>query len=91
MMCLPRTAGCQLIVPLRQKAREETGQQPAATWPSIQPTNVLPLAPLSWAERLERVYLTGITQCLACVGYLRVTADVTDPAVIEKILIHVGG
>ena len=47
------------------------------------------VAPLSWAQRLKRVFLIDITVCPNCGGTLRVIADVTDPAVIERILAHV--
>lgn len=46
-------------------------------------------APLTWAERLKRVFGMEITVCPHCGGRLRVIADVTDPAVIERILDHV--
>ena len=48
-----------------------------------------PKAPLTWAERLRRVFGIDITVCPHCGGRLRVTADVTDPEVIERILEHV--
>ena len=53
----------------------------------------LPIAPLTWAQRadvpLKRVFEFDITLCPRCGGRLRVIADVTDPAVIRKILDHV--
>jgi hypothetical protein len=48
-----------------------------------------PLAPLSWAERLRRVFDIDITNCPRCGGRLRVIADITDPDAIRKILNHV--
>jgi len=52
-------------------------------------TAQVPKAPLTWAERLKRVFGIEITVCPHCGGRLRVIADVTDPALIERILGHV--
>ena len=46
-------------------------------------------APLTWAQRLKRVFGIDITLCPKCGGTLRVIADVTDPVTIQKILDHV--
>lgn len=61
-------------------------QQPAAT-----PTDSAdpPTAPLTWAQRLKRVFELDITLCPLCGGQLRVIADITDPDLIRKILDHV--
>jgi|TARA_Y100000310_G_scaffold286900_1_gene311438 hypothetical protein len=48
-----------------------------------------PIAPLSWAERLKRVFGIDVTLCPFCGGKLRIIADVTDPDVIRRILDHV--
>ncbi len=48
-----------------------------------------PLAPLSWAERLKRVFKIDIELCPKCGSKLRVIAAVTEPDVIRKILDHV--
>ena len=48
-----------------------------------------PLAPLSWAERLKRVFKLDIELCPKCGGQLRVIAAITEPDVINKILDHV--
>ena len=47
-----------------------------------------PTAPLSWAERLKRVFEIDITICSFCGGNLRVIADIIQPDVINKILDH---
>ena len=47
------------------------------------------VAPLTWAQRLKRVFLIDITLCPHCGGTLRVIADVTDPTLIDRILAHV--
>jgi hypothetical protein len=46
-------------------------------------------APLTWAQRLKRVFEIDITLCPRCGGQLRVIADVTDPELIRRILDHV--
>lgn len=48
------------------------------------------IAPLTWAQRLKRVFKIDITLCPRCGGTLRVIADITDPVIIQKILDHVG-
>ncbi len=48
-----------------------------------------PLAPLSWAERLKRVFKIDIELCPKCGGRLRVIAAITEPNAIQKILDHV--
>jgi hypothetical protein len=47
------------------------------------------VAPLSWAQRLKRVFNIEITLCPRCGGTLRVVSDITDPDVIQKILDHI--
>jgi hypothetical protein len=49
----------------------------------------LPIAPMTWAERLRRVFQIDITTCPECGSRLRWIADVTDPSVIRKILHHI--
>ena len=48
-----------------------------------------PIAPLTWAQRLKRVFDIDITICPKCGGRLRIIADITDPVVINKILNHI--
>ncbi|MDA0791416.1 MAG: hypothetical protein O2780_18420 [Proteobacteria bacterium] len=43
-------------------------------------------SPLTWAQRLKRVFDLDMRLCPNCGGRLRVIADVTDPVVIDKIL-----
>ena len=47
------------------------------------------IAPLSWAQRLKRVFNIDITLCPLCGGTMRVIADITDPDIIQKILDHI--
>ena len=47
------------------------------------------VAPLTWAQRLMRVFNIDITLCPLCGGTMRVIADITDPDIIQKILDHI--
>jgi hypothetical protein len=67
--------------------------------------NDLPAAPLTWAERFQRIFAIDITTCPLCGGQLRVNrrliakqsamqfatriADTNDPDLIRQILDHV--
>lgn len=51
--------------------------------------NDKPLAPMSWAQRLKRVFAIDIESCPECGGKLRVIACIEEPALIRKILDHV--
>ena len=46
-------------------------------------------APLTWAERLRRVFNIDIATCPLCGGTMRIIADITDPDIIQKILDHI--
>jgi hypothetical protein len=46
-------------------------------------------APLTWMQRLRRVFAIDLSLCPHCGGSLRVIADVTRPDVIDSILEHV--
>ena len=45
---------------------------------------------MSWAQRLKRVFAIDIETCRQCGGHLRVIASIEAPAVIERILEHLG-
>jgi hypothetical protein len=47
------------------------------------------VAPLTWAQRLKRVFNLDITLCPSCGGTMRVITDITDPDIIQKILDHI--
>ena len=68
--------------PTRNKSKKPTIQTSTETAVD----QALPSAPLSWAERLKRVFDIDISVCPLCVGTLRVIADVTDPDAIQTIL-----
>ncbi len=70
--------------PSRNKSKKPTIQ--TATESGVD--QALPSAPLSWAERLKRVFDIDISVCPLCGGTLRVIADVTDPDAIQTILAH---
>ena len=48
-----------------------------------------PLVPMSWMQRLKRVFAIDIETCPECGGKLRVIACIEDPPLIAKILGHV--
>ena len=48
-----------------------------------------PLAPMSWAQRLKRVFAIDIETCPHCGGTLRVIGCIEDPPLIAKILGHI--
>jgi hypothetical protein len=45
---------------------------------------------LTWAQRLKRVFAIDIEVCRRCGGKLRVIVSIEDPAVIARILDHLG-
>jgi hypothetical protein len=45
--------------------------------------------PMTWMERLRRVFAIDLSICPDCGGRLRVIADVTRPDAIREILQHV--
>ena len=45
---------------------------------------------MSWAQLLKRVFAIDITTCPQCSGPLTLLAAIEDPAVIVKILTHLG-
>jgi len=45
---------------------------------------------MSWAQRLKRVFAIDIETCRQCGGRLRVIASIEAPAVIDRILEHLG-
>ena len=45
---------------------------------------------LAWADLLRRVFAEDVLVCSKCGGEMRLVAVIEDPAVIEKILRHVG-
>ena len=44
---------------------------------------------LNWAQRLKRAFEFDVTVCPLCGGTLRGIADITYPAIIDKIISHI--
>jgi hypothetical protein len=51
--------------------------------------NDKPTAPMSWMQRLKRVFAIDIETCPDCGGKLRVIACIEDPPLIRHILAHI--
>ena len=49
-----------------------------------------PEARMSWARLLKRVFDIDIERCPQCGGNLKIVAAIEEPAVIERILTHLG-
>ncbi len=64
----------QRIVPQRSRGRVDDDK---------------PRAPMSWAQRLKRVFAIDIETCPDCGGRLRVIACIEEPSLIAKIQGHV--
>ncbi len=47
-----------------------------------------PTAPMSWMQRLRRVFAIDLSRCPRCGGTVRIIAAITDPALIARILQH---
>jgi hypothetical protein len=62
------------IVPHRPRGKVDNGK---------------PTAPMSWMQRLKRVFAIDIETCPHCGGKLRVIACIEDPALIRHILMHI--
>ena len=45
---------------------------------------------MTWAQRLKRVFAIEIESYRRCGGKLEVIASIDDPALIERILAHLG-
>ena len=45
---------------------------------------------LTWMQRLKRVFDIDLSRCAQCGGAMQVIAEITDPAVIDRILAHLG-
>ena len=76
----PRSKARAALVPLRPKV--SAPGQPA---PTAGTGHRIP-----WADLLRRVYAVDVLRCPRCDGRRTVLAFITEPAVVEKILIHLG-
>jgi len=50
----------------------------------------MPSMAITWAQRLKRVFRIDVETCHTCGDSVRIAASIEDPAVIGKILVHVG-
>jgi ribosomal protein S27E len=48
-----------------------------------------PRAPMTWMQRLKRVFDIDLSECPLCGAPMRVIAEITDPKVIAQILGHI--
>ena len=73
------------------KPRKPRAHKPDSSNQSSRPNQMQPTEPsqLNWAQRLKRAFEFDVTICPLCGGTLRVIADITDPAIIDKILSHI--
>jgi len=72
------------------QARRGRGNKAKASGPeATQP--VASHVPMSWAQRLKRVFNIDIETCSVCGGSMKVIACIEDPLVIKKILTHLRG
>ena len=47
-------------------------------------------AAMTWAQRLKRVFKLDLETCETCGGRMKVIAVIEDPAVIKRLLAHLG-
>lgn len=80
----PNSALRALVVPGQRKAAAAAPTRSPHRHELAHP----PAQRLTWAERLKRTFAFDVTVCPLCAGTLRVIADITDPALIDKILSH---
>ena len=85
----PASALRARVVPNGQGLRRagRAGARPQAP----EPTGIERHRAMSWAQRLKRVFAIEIATCQRCGGKLRVIASIEEPAVVERILDHLGG
>ena len=86
----PNSTLRKLIIPKstkRVRGKENSKPDKMSEFEEITSQNEL-LAPLSWAQRLKRVFSIDITLCPLCGGTMRIISDITDPDLIQKILDH---
>jgi hypothetical protein len=77
--------------PSQRTRRRRTPAHPRVRTPggNRQDDPAAPTAPMTWMERLRRVFAIDLSICPDCGGRLRVIANVTRADIIERILEHV--
>ena len=79
----------KLIVPTkRKKTNSKAYQNERKSIAKSESADEL-IAPLTWAQRLKRVFNIDISVCPLCGGTTRVIADIIDTDIIQKILDHI--
>ena len=68
----------------------ETNPETDSANGDTEPPSASPRARMNWAQLLKRVFAIDITICPQCGGPLTILAAIEDPAVIVKILAHLG-
>jgi hypothetical protein len=66
----------------------DSQSSPPALGHGEQASESLPTAPMTWMQRLRRVFEIDLRVCPRCAGPVRVIAAVTEPALISSILQH---
>jgi len=85
----PNSKMRKLIVPKNSKSVKRKDDNKTRKKPEESAKRDELVAPLTWAQRLKRVFNIDITLCPLCGGTMRVIADITDPEIIRKILVHI--
>ncbi len=70
------------------RAQVIPGQRGRRTGEETDRTAATGHAPMTWAQRLKRVFKIDIETCSHCDGAVKIIACIEDSAVIEKILTH---
>jgi len=68
--------------------RQTTGSAPQHPSASPETRDVKPTAPMTWMQRLHRVFEIDLRFCPRCGAATRVIAAITHPALIDRILRH---
>jgi hypothetical protein len=77
----------------RSRAEPERGASPSGCTPALTGTcrlRVLPARAWSWAALMHRAFAIDVLACPHCGGRLRFIATLHDPAMIRKLLAHLG-
>jgi len=85
----PNARKKKIVVPTkRKKTKSKLHQNECKSIAKSESADEL-IAPLTWGQRLKRVFNIDISVCPLCGGTMRVIADIIDPDIIQKILDHI--
>ena len=96
LLSAPTPAPASGSTPTSTSPSAPSAAAPADASTPLRPTQPLPGARrsrrrvLPWAELLRRVFAIDVLLCPTCLGPMTVVAYLTEPAVVEKILTHLG-